>query len=164
MAAAQTAHIKDDKIFYEGTTKISGLSATEVFMRFQKALSITLSNYQRIKDANPGVNTIAVSAETELPSPYTHIKTMLYTLHLTAVKGGYKYKVDSVIVKEQRRGSAAKVRSSKELMEDLEGGGPTRVATEKTLNEIDMNLQKLFVVLQKNIQSGHVVRKEKYSL
>src|SRR6185369_326366 len=84
---------------------------------------------------------IGAKGSIKLSSPYHIIKSVEYILELSVEDGKYKYRIDSVYIKQAERGGKTNKISSEELLKGMEVTGPTSANTEKQLNEIDMNFQ-----------------------
>src|SRR5947207_4595181 len=78
-----------------------------------------------------------------LTSPYSMISTVEYIFELSRNEGGFKYRIDSVYIKETERGGKTNKISSGELLKGMDMSGAVAAATEKKLNEIDMKFEKI---------------------
>lgn len=155
LSAAQTVHVDDDEVKYKGTIKVDGAAGSALFSRAQQAVK-ALNEYHNVKDQKVDQgNGITVRAETKLPTPYTHKRKLYYSIQLTPVDGGLQYKIDSVSVSEKRRGYKETVKTSEELLEELDAAGLIRNATQEILNQIDMKFQQLIAVMKGEIEASH---------
>src|ERR1044071_731953 len=100
---------------------------------------------------------IISTGKIKLPSPHYIIKTMEFRIALVIGKGGYQYLIDSIILTEKTKGEETVRMSSEKLLKGMESSGPVAAAAEKQLNEIDMNIQKLIAVINRDIFSSHHV-------
>ena len=151
-SVAQTVHIKNEEIEYEGKVKTEGLSAKEIHLRAQDVLNAANDNRLHFV-VTAKENSVQSKGEMKLKTPYNLIRTVFYTLEITPFNNGYTYHIDSVYLKEQERGKKAKVKSSKELLEGMGEAGKPLIETEKIVNEIDMRFQQLLAGIKSAIAS-----------
>lgn len=151
-SAAQTVHVKDGIILYEGKEKVAEASASEVYASIQNVLPSLIENFQVEKRS---ANKLRARGALKLKTPYNIIRTVDYSIELTAMKNGYEYVIDSVSFTEQKRGEKADTKSSKEVLENMGEQGAVVRETERLLNETDMRFQKVLAVLR-----GAICRKE----
>src|SRR6267154_277625 len=85
ITCGQTAHLEENKIVYKGTVKLESADKEELYTRAKN----TLTN---------------VKGNIKLASPYHIIRSVEYVLELSAENGKYKYRIDSVYIKEKERG------------------------------------------------------------
>ena len=148
---SQTVHVKDGNILYEGQEKVTGVSASEISRRIESVLSSIVSNYKVEKRSN---DAIKARGELKLKTPYTIIRTVSYSIELTAIENGYEYLIDSVSFSEKRRGEKSTTKSSKEILDNMSEQGSIVGETEKLLNETDMRFQRLLALLKVRINKG----------
>lgn len=151
LSIGQTVHIKDDKVFYEGKEKITGISASELSNRIRNILPSIISDYKIDEQSSMAVK---ASGKLKLNTPYNIIRTVPYSIKLRVVEDGYEYVIDSVSFTEQKRGEKMIVKSSKELLENMAETQPAIGEAERILNETDMRFQKLLALLKSGINKG----------
>lgn len=144
-AFAQTVHIKDEKIVYEGKEKINSASASQVFERMQKVLPDIINNY---KSEEQSAHSIKARGEMKLRTPYNVVRTVSYSIKVNALQDGYEYIIDSVAFTERERGGKISTKQSSEVLENMGETGKIVGDTEKLLNETDMRFQKLLALLK----------------
>lgn len=147
----QTIHTKDDKIDYTGKVRVPGVSQEILHQRAEAALPDLIRHYQWIKPEKDDSHLLQLRGTTTLTTPYSLIRKVVYTLGVTIEDASYQYHIDSVYLLEQERGGKEKQESSDKLLKHMGESGPPAIATEKILNEIDMNFQKLLTLLQKKM-------------
>lgn len=148
LSFGQTIHVQDEKIVYEGKEKIA-LSSSEIFGRIQKALPGLVSNYEVEEQSG---NSVKARGKLKLQTPYYLVRTVTYSIKLSAVDNGYEYQIDSVSFNEQERGKKMVTKSSKEMLDNMSETGAIVGETEKILNETDMRFQKLLAVLKSKVK------------
>lgn len=144
----QTIHRKGDKILYEGEVTLPRRTTTAIFTQLQNTAVTLVKNGKQPAALQASEPVIVVHGNMRLSTDYSLVRTVHYTLQLTASDSGYAYQIDSVFVTEKKRDGGEKKRTSKDLFDDMEKSGPVAEATEKVLNEIDMNFQKLLALLK----------------
>lgn len=144
----QTIHRKGDKILYEDEVTLPRRTTTAIFTQLQNTAGPLVKNGKQPAPLQASEPVIVASGDMRLSTDYSLIRTVHYTLRLTASDSGYTYRIDSVFVTEKKRDGREKKRTSKELFKDMETSGPVAEGTEKILNEIDMNFQKLLALLK----------------
>jgi len=154
----QTVHIDSNRIVYKGTIKLD-VNKDELYSRAKNAI---LSNVKRSKEMivadNNEKGMIAAKGIIRLASPYHVIKTVGYILELSVDDGKYEYRIDSVYIKQVERGGKTIKMPSEELVKGMGMSGPVSAATEKQLNEIDMNFQKLIDLVNTYMKRASVVK------
>lgn len=151
-AQAQTIHRKGNKILYEGEVPLSGRSASEVLVQLQTAANDLLKKGKQPAPVQTKGQTVLALADMQLNTDYSLVRTVNYTMQLTAKNGGYTYRIDSVYVLDKKRDGSESKHTAKELFDKMEVSGPVAEATERLLNEIDMNFQKLLALMKTSIQ------------
>jgi uncharacterized protein with TBP-like fold DUF4468 len=148
----QTVHLDSNRIVYKGTVNIDHLSKDEIYTRAKKAIASTIKGEKQTITYEDSSNTmIAAKGSIRLASPYSIIKKVEYILELSIGDGKYKYRIDSVKVKQVERGGKTTLISSQKLVEGMDESGPVSADTEKQVNEIDMVFQKLLDLLKEGI-------------
>ena len=149
----QTVHLHDDKIEYKGKVKVDSFNKDEIYKRAKMSLAM------RVKAEDENFITDSVekdklfaSGVLRLETPYSMIRKLYYTIKIDVEKEGYHYHIDSVFITEKIRGGKTTTISSKELVKRMDISGPTSAQTEKLLNEIDMDFQKLLALLKTDIR------------
>jgi hypothetical protein len=150
-STAQTVHIKNDTIVYEGKVKIANLSGSEIFKRIQESLALVVGDFEETERSD---HSIKGRGKFKLQTPYNIKRSVRYTIQMKPTDEGYDYLIDSVSLEEQIRGEKPVIKSSAELIETMSEAGKIVGDTEKLLNQIDMNFQKLLVTLRYKISSG----------
>lgn len=155
----QTVHVDSNRIVYKGTVKLDSVNKDELYSRAKNAI---LSNVKRSKEMivtdNNEKGMMAAKGSIRLASPYHVIKTVEYILELSVDDGKYEYRIDSVYIKQVERGGKTIKMPSEELVKGMDVSGPVSAATEKQLNEIDMNFQKLIDLINTYMKRASVVK------
>lgn len=155
----QTAHVDEDRIVYKGTVKLEQVNKEDMYARAKNAiLNNVKGSNEGIAEDNKEKEKIAAEGSIKLSSPYHIIKTVEYILELSVEDGKYKYRIDSVYIKQVERGGKTKKISSEELLKGMEVTGITSANTERQLNEIDMNFQKLLALVNNDMKRISVVK------
>ena len=159
--SGQTVHVEEDRIVYKGTVKLEQVNKEDLYTKAKNALlnNVKGSKKEIIEDDNEKEK-IAANGSIKLSSPYHIIKTVEYILELSLEDGKYKYRIDSVYIKQKERNGKTNKISSEELLKGMEVTGPTSANTEKQLNEIDMNFQKLIALVNNDIKKPPVKTSE----
>jgi hypothetical protein len=149
----QTVHVDEDRIVYKGTIKLEQVNKEDIYTRAKNALiNHVKGNKEGIVEDNNEKEKITANGSIKLSSPYHIIKTVEYILELSVEDGKCKYRIDSVYIKQSERGGKTNKISSEELLKGMEVTGPTSANTEKQLNEIDMNFQKLLALVNNDMK------------
>ena len=156
----QTVHLDSNRIVYKGTVNIDHISKDEIYARAKLALATTMKGEKQTIIYEDSSNMIIAKGSERLASPYSTIKKVEYILELSIDDGKYKYRIDSVYIKQEERGGKTSRISSQKLVEGMDESGPVSANTEKQVNEIDMIFQKLLDLLKKGIIEGN--RPNKY--
>src|ERR1051326_3559807 len=144
MTSGQTVHVDSDRIVYKGTVKLDDVNKDELFARANHVLSADIKGNERVMITNDnGKEMIMTKGTMRLTSPYSMISIVEYIFELSPDKGGFKYRIDSVYIKETERGGETTKISSGELLKGMDMSGTVAAATEKKLNEIDMKFEKI---------------------
>jgi hypothetical protein len=157
VTTGQTVHVDEDRIVYKGTIKLEQVNKEDMYTRAKNAI---LNN---VKGSKKGIvednkEKIAAKGSIKLGSPYHIIKTVEYILEVLVEDGKYKYRIDSVYIKQVERGGKTNKISSEELLKGMEVTGSTSANTEKQLNEIDMNFQKLLALVNNDMKKTAVAK------
>jgi Domain of unknown function (DUF4468) with TBP-like fold len=148
----QTVHLDSNRIVYKGMVNIDHVSKDEIYTRAKKAIaSIMKGEKQTVIYEDSNNSMIAARGSIKLASPYSIIKKVEYILELSIGDGKYKYRIDSVRIKQVERGGKTSIISSQELVQGMDESGPVSANTEKQVNEIDMVFQKLLDLLKERI-------------
>ncbi|MGE5519857.1 MAG: hypothetical protein ACM3VS_08035 [Candidatus Dadabacteria bacterium] len=153
---SQTVHQDDGKIRYKGTVPfnktLNGDVSNEIQASFISAIKNAGKLIETSADANRKFTAIGLF-HLASTAAVTNLATYLLTVEMEPDK--YKFKIDSVsFVQEVRGGGKTTVINSKEFLEKMDETGDTAIATEKVLNEFDMNVQKLLVMANKELQKA----------
>jgi hypothetical protein len=158
----QTVHVDEDRIVYKGTVKLEQVNKEDMYSRAKNAiLNHVKGSKKGIAEDNKEKEKIAANGSIKLSSPYHIIKTVEYILELSVEDGKYKYRIDSVYIKQAERGGKTIKISSEELLKGMEVSGPVSATTEKQLNEIDMNFQKLLALVNTDMKKTAVAKNPK---
>ena len=152
----QTVHLDSNRIVYKGTVNIDHLSKDEIYIRARNAIASTMKGEKQTIIYEDSSNTmITAKGSIKLSSPYPIIKKVEYILELSIGDGKYKYRIDSVQIKQLERGGKTSIISSQKLVEGMDESGPVSANTEKQVNEIDMVFQKLLDLLKEHIAEAN---------
>jgi len=144
----QTVHIDSNRIVYKGTVKLDHVKKDELYARAKNAISRNVEgNRETIITHSGDKGMISANGSIKLASPYYMINIVEYVLELSFEDGNYKYRIDSVSIKQGERGGKINRISSEELLKGMDQSGTVSANTEKQLNEIDMNFQKLLALV-----------------
>ena len=149
----QTVHVDEDRIVYKGTVKLENVNKEIMYSRAKNAILNNVKGSKKgIVEDNKEKEKIAANGSIKLSSPHHIIKTVEYILELLVEDGKYKYRIDSVYIKQVERGGKRNKISSEELLKGMEVTGSTSANTEKQLNEIDMKFQKLLALVNNDMK------------
>ena len=156
---SQTAHVDSNRIVYKGTVKVDRVNRDELYARAKNALLNNAGGSKEVivtDSSEKGM--ISAKGSIRLPSTYATIKTVEYILELSVDDGNYKYRIDSVYLKQVERGGKTNKISSEEILKAMDTSGPVSANAEKQLNEIDMNFQKLLDLLRTDMKETSTVK------
>jgi hypothetical protein len=155
----QTVHVDEDRIVYKGIIMLEQVNKEDMYSRAKNAIHNNVKGSKKgIVEGNNEKEKIAAKGSIKLSSPYHIIKTVEYILELSVEDGKYKYRIDSVYIKTAERGGKTNKISSEELLKGMEVSGPASATTEKQLNEIDMNFQKLLALVNNDMKKTSGVK------
>jgi hypothetical protein len=155
----QTIHVDSNRIVYSGNVKLDHINKDELFERAKNAiLHHVKGSRETIVTDSREKGMISTKGNIKFISPYHIIKTVEYILELSVDDGNYKYRIDSVYLKQAERGGKTNKISSEELLRGMDMSGPVAASTEKQLNEIDMNFQKLLELINADMKKTAVVK------
>lgn len=154
----QTVHIDEDRIVYKGAVNVGGIHREGLYETAKQAIyeNVKGSQGNTIEDRQNG--RIAAKGTIKLTTPYNLIRTVGYVLVLSVEEGGYKYRIDSVYMKQVERGGKTIKIPSTEVVKGIEATGPEAVEAEKVLNEIDLKFQKILVLISRDIRKQAVAK------
>lgn len=159
---SQTVHVDSDRIVYKGNIKLDNINKEELYSSAKNALLNNVrGNKEVIVEDNPEKGMIVSKGTIRLPSSYHIIKTIEYIFELSVEDGKYKYRIDSVYLKQVERGGETVSISSEKLLKGMSVSGPPAANTEKQLNEIDMNFQKLIALFNAEMKKTAVTKNTK---
>jgi len=142
--SGQTVHIDSERIVYKGTIRLDDVNKDELFARAKNVFSNNMNGAEKVMITGKNEKEMIIAKGTmRLTSPYSMISTVEYIFELSPAEGGFKYRIDSVYIKETERGGKTNKISSSELLKDMDMSGAVAAATEKKLNEIDMKFEKI---------------------
>jgi hypothetical protein len=156
---AQTIHLDSNRIVYKGTVKQSGINKDELYARAKMTIlgNVTGSREVIVTDNNEK-GMIAGKGSIKLASPYHIIKKVEYIFELSVDNEKYEYRIDSVYIKQVERGGKTVRISSEDLLKGMDVSGAGSANTEKQLNEIDMDFQKLLDLVNADMKKIPVVK------
>lgn len=155
----QTVHVDGDRIVYKGTVKLDSINKEELYARAKNAILNNVKGSKKVIVAgNNEKEMIAAKGSIKLAFPYHIIKTVEYILELSVNDGNYKYRIDSVYIKQVERGGKTIKISSEELLKGMDVSGPVSLNAEKQMNEIDMNFQKLLALVNADMKKTSIVK------
>jgi Domain of unknown function (DUF4468) with TBP-like fold len=161
VAGGQTIHSEQDKIVYKGTVHVSNVDQAELYQRAAIALKyINSSSDIKGKDHNDKSKIVA-AGQLKLTTAYYIVRTVFYNFELTVEDGKFKYRIDSVYMKERQRGGKTATLSSDKMLKAMEETGPPSIVAEKELNEIDMNFQKIIALVSSAMKKPSVAQNDK---
>ena len=149
---SQTIHRDGKKILYTGDVSLMAHSSKDVLSMLNNAVHKLVKKEKRNGGPLTIGDTLSARGEMDLKMVQSLGRKLHYTIRLAAKEDGYAYTVDSVYVTERKFGEKEKTKKDKELLADMEISGPVSESSEKLLNEIDMNVQKLLVMLEKEMK------------
>src|SRR6266576_2007671 len=101
----QTVHVDSDRIVYKGTIKLDDVNKDELFARANHVFSNNIiGDRKEMITNNNKKDIIAAKGTLRLTSPHSIISTVEYIFELSIENGGFKYRIDSVYIKETERG------------------------------------------------------------
>lgn len=145
----QTVHVEDEQIAYKGSITVAGTSGDDLLARLQNAVQAAAKQSKGKTALQMADNRLVSLGAIQLNAPFHILRTVHFRLQMQANNSGYDFWLDSVSVVEKRRGGKETAKTSKELLEGMEETGNVAIATERLLNEIDLQLQK-FLILTKD--------------
>ncbi|HWJ92295.1 MAG TPA: hypothetical protein VNR87_14360 [Flavisolibacter sp.] len=150
---AQTVHLEDEQIVYKGKVKVDDVEKNELYQRARASIGQRVKNdVGNFINDSTDKNKLSAQGVLRLQTPHSMIRKLFYRLTIEVEKEGYHYFIDSVFISEKIRGGKTTVIPSKKLVERMDISGPTSAQTEKLLNEIDMDFQKLIALLRSDIR------------
>ena len=101
----QTVHIDDHRIVYKGAVNVGQINQEELYATAKQSIydNIKGSKENTIKDDRQN-GKICVKGTIKLKTPFEITRTVGYVLELSVEEGGYKYRIDSVYMKQVQRG------------------------------------------------------------
>ena len=151
-AQCQTVHMEKGRIAYKESVKIEDVPKLELYERAKQAILKNMKAAKKEKGLeNNEKDEIIMEGEMRLASTHDIVKTLQYIMKISVKDDGYKYEIDSVYIKEARRGGKTIKIPSDELINGMESSGNVAIDTEKQLNEIDMRFQQLLAFIKRDI-------------
>ena len=151
LSIAQTVHLKDDKIVYEGKEKTPSAATAEVYNRIKKILPSLVDNFQIDEQS---ATSMKARGSMKLKAPYNIIRRVYYSIRVGAMENGYEYCIDSVFYTVQQRGEKLITKPPKEVLGEVEERGKPAEEAEKMLNETDLRFQRLLYLLKSEMNKG----------
>jgi hypothetical protein len=150
LAPCQTVHIEKDNIAYKGTVSVEGASKNELYDRAKNAIIKNVkANAVQVDSAK---EEIVSNGNITLASPFGIVRTLKYKIKISVKESSYKYHIDSVFIQQRERGEKPVEISSADLFKRMDISGPVSIQTEKELNEIDMQFQKLLDLINREMR------------
>src|SRR5436190_1333176 len=101
MTSGQTVHVDSDRIVYKGTVRLDDVNKDELLARANHVLSTNIKRDEKVMITNDNEKEMIIAKGTmRLTSPYSMISTVEYIFELSRNEVGFKYRIDSVYVKE----------------------------------------------------------------
>jgi hypothetical protein len=150
--SAQTVHLEDDKIVYKGKEKLGNLDKGEIYKRINSAIAKYISVVDHKLDSSYEEGNVTARGKLKLSSTYSLLRSLQFTIKFTITDEEYKYKIDSVYIDQHERGGKTTEIPSEELVKLMDVSGPVAADTEKKLNEIDMEFQKIIALIKREVQ------------
>ncbi len=149
---AQTIHVEKGRIVYKGTEKADKFSKEEIYSRAKIALLQNVRGHERqLRTDDEKNGELSMNGETRLKSTFNILRVLEYSIKISVNKGEYKYKIDSVFVRQNERHVKTIDIPSEDLLAGMNISGNVAIRTENELNEIDMDFQKLLDLLRNQI-------------
>lgn len=143
-AATQSVNVKDNKIVYKGTVKVAFASREQLVVKVKQTILHLDDRYNPKINQNDSETTRVWFEGTMKLSSTDHVSRKVeYIGEINLKNGGYEYRIDSVYLFQKEPGHPGTRIPSEELLKKMESSGPVAASTERLLNEIDMNFQKL---------------------
>jgi len=141
---AQTIHTEKNKIVYKGNTHADGATQEQLARRAKQAvLNIDKKNAPKIGQGKEGGTRIWSEGVLTLKSTDHISQKVTYIIEIDVKNENYDYRIDSVYLVQKKPGHHSTKISSEDLLKKMESSGPVAASTERQLNEIDMDFQKL---------------------
>ena len=154
-APAQTVHIKDKKIDYQETVLVKNCSKTELFRRAQAALINHITTDEKnILPENKKSDAIAADGKMKLLADGGTTNELLYTMEIKVKNGSYQYHIHKVHLVQYKGGAKISDIASEDLLEGMDSSGEGATKTEKQLNEMDMDFQKLIALIKADMEDS----------
>jgi hypothetical protein len=143
-ASSQTVNVKDNKIVYKGTVKVAYASPEQLVVKVKQMILHLDDRYEpKISQNDSETTRVWFQGVMKLSSTDHVSRKVEYTGEIKLNKGGYEYRIDSIYLFQKEPGYPGTRIPSEELLKKMESSGPVAASTERLLNEIDMNFQKL---------------------
>ena len=142
--SAQTVHVEDNKIIYKEKVHVEGATAEQLAALAKQAIfHLDKKNDPKIVQDKNGTTKIWSAGVIKLTSSDNVSKKVIYIIEIDVEKENYQYRIDSVYLVQKERGGHSTKISSEDLLSEMKTSGPVAARTERQLNEIDMDFQKL---------------------
>ena len=143
-ASTQTVNAEDNRIVYKGAVKVAGASREQLVAKARQTILRLVDRHDpKINQNDSETTRVWFGGAIKLSSTDHVSQKVEYIGEINLKDGGYEYRIDSVYLFQKESGHAATRISSEELLKKMESSGPVAASTERQLNEIDMNFQKL---------------------
>ena len=141
--SAQTVHVENNKIIYKETVHVEGATVEQLVALAKQAIGhLDKKNDPKIIQEN-GKTKVWSAGAMKLTSSDNVSKKVTYIIEIDVEKGNYQYRIDSVYLVQKEPGHHSTKMSSEDLLSKMNSSGAVAARTERQLNEIDMNFQKL---------------------
>jgi len=141
--SAQTVHVENNKIIYKEKVHVEGATAEQLAELAKQAISHLDKNNDPKIVQEKGKTRVWSAGEMKLTSSDHVSKKVTYIIEINVEKENYQYRIDSVYIVQKEPGHHSTKMSSEDLLSKMNSSGPVAASTERQLNEIDMDFQKL---------------------
>jgi hypothetical protein len=142
--SAQTVHVEDNKIIYKERVHVEGATAEQLAALAKQAiLHLDKKNDPKMVQDKNGMTKVWSAGVIKLTSSDNVSKKVIYIIEINVEKENYQYRIDSIYLVEKEPGHHPTKISSEDLLSKMNSSGQVAASTERQLNEIDMDFQKL---------------------
>jgi len=150
--SAQTVHVEDNKIIYKEKVHVEGATVEQLVALAKQAIShLDKKNDPKIVQDKNGKTMVWSSGVIKLTSSDNVSKKVTYIIEIDVEKENYQYRIDSVYLVQKEPGHHSTKISSEDLLSKMNSSGQVAASTERQLNEIDMDFQKLIDRIKNNM-------------
>jgi len=141
--SAQTVHVENNKIIYKEKVHVEGATVEQLAALAKQAISHLDKNNDPKIVQEKGKTRVWSAGEMKLTSSDHVSKKVTYIIEINVEKENYQYRIDSVYIVQKEPGHHSTKMSSEDLLSKMNSSGAVAASTERQLNEIDMDFQKL---------------------